>query len=174
MSETQVMDKVIVFRGNKNASLLKQIEELRIKVWGELIGARASSVRFGLDIFDYSAWHIVHMYRGRIAASGRLIIVADCSDIPDLCSFAPYLDSMIPPIGFLNRLVVDQLSRRKGISVSIINERIRLARKLEVTDLWVETQACRVASMERMGFRVVGKSLDKSVDGDWQIMRKSD
>ncbi len=160
----------VIFKGEDDPALLEQVEAFRLRVWGDLIGIRLAVKRFGLDSFDYQAWHIAYIEEDGLIASGRLIVATSQSSVPDLCSFRPYLDQMTYPIGILNRLVVDRMYRRQGMATSINRDRIKLAREHGVTSIWVEIQTNRVPSMERLGFFDVGPSLDKSVVGDWRIM----
>jgi predicted GNAT family N-acyltransferase len=172
-NEASVIGQPVVFRGEDDPALLERIEALRLDVWGELIGAELAVKRFGLDPFDNKAWHIAYLEEGDVVASSRLIIASCQSDVPDLCSFGPYLDLMEYPIGVLNRLLVDRMYRGRGMAPSLIRARIRLAHEHGVTDLWAESQSHTVPSMEQHGFREVGPSLDKSVVGDWRIMRRN-
>jgi len=138
-----------------------------------LISAKLAVKRFGLDSFDYKAWHIAYLEESGVIASGRLIIATCQSGVPDICSFRPYIDLMEYPIGILNRLLVDQMYREKSMATSINRDRIALARDHGVADLWVEIQSHRVPSLEKLGFCDVGPSLDKSIVGDWRIMRRN-
>lgn len=160
----------VVFKGEDDAALLKRIEAFRLDVWGDLIGARLAAKRFGLDSFDYKAWHIAYIEEDSLIASGRLIIATCQSGVPDLCSFRPYLGLMEYPICILNRLLVDRMYRGRGMATSINRDRIKLSREHGVNSLWVEVQSNRVPSMKRLGFFDVGPSLDKSIVGDWRIM----
>jgi len=168
-NKASVMQQV-VFKGEDEPALLKRIEAFRLDVWGELIGTRLAVKRFGLDSFDYKAWHIAYIEEDSLIASGRIIIATCQSGVPDLCSFTPYIGLMEYPIGILNRLLVDRMYRSRGIATSINRGRIKLARGYGVAGLWVEVQSYRVPSMERLGFYDVGPSLDKAITGDWRIM----
>jgi len=172
-NEAPVIQKVVVFKGGEDPALLKRIEAFRLDGWSELITAKLAARRFGLDSFDYKAWHIAYFGEGGVIASGRLIIATHQSGVPDICSFRPYLGLMEYPIGMLNRLLVDRIYRGRGMATSINRDRIALARDHGVADLWVEIQSHRVASMEQLGFCDVGPSLDKSIIGDWRIMRRN-
>jgi predicted GNAT family N-acyltransferase len=173
IQEAPVIQRVAIFKGESDPALLKRIEAFRLKVWSECIGVRLAVKRFGLDSFDYKAWHIAYLEEGSVIASGRLIMANCQSGVPDLCSFSPFLGLMEYPIGILNRLVVDRMYRGRGMATSINRDRIRLAREHGVTDLWVEIQLHRVPSMGQLGFYVVGPSQDKSIAGDWCIMRRN-
>jgi hypothetical protein len=170
--ETEIQ-QMVVFKGEDDPALLKRIEKLRLEVWGELVGARLAAKRFGLDSFDYKAWHIAYIDDSDLIASGRLIIATCESGVPDLCSFRPYLGHMEYPIGILNRLFVNRTCRGRGMATCINEARIKLAHDYGVTSIWVEVQLHRAPSMERLGFFDVGPSLDKSVVGDWRIMRRN-
>ena len=172
LNNAPVMQQV-VFKGEDDPALLKRIEAFRLHVWGELVGARRAAKRFGLDSFDYKAWHIAYIEEGGLVASGRLIIATCQSGVPDLCSFRPYLGLMEFPVGILNRLLVDPMYRRQGLATSINKDRIKLARDHGVAGLWVEIQSNRVLSMKRLGFFDIGPSLDKTIIGDWRIMCRS-
>jgi predicted GNAT family N-acyltransferase len=173
MNEAPVMQQLVVFKGEDDPALLERIGEFRLDVWGELVGASLAVKRFGLDSFDYKAWHVAYLDEGGVIASGRLIITTCQPDVPDLCSFRPYLGLMEYPVGILNRLVVDRKYRGMGMATSINTDRIKLARDHGVTDLWVEIQAHRAPSMKQLGFCDVGPSLDESIIGDWRIMRRN-
>jgi len=168
-----VVQQVVVFKGGGDPALLKRIEAFRLEEWGNLIGAKLALKRFGLDSFDHKAWHIAYLEEGGVIASGRLIIATCQSDVPDICSFKPYLGVMEYPVGILNRLLVDRMCRGRGLATGINMERIGLARDHGVADLWVEVQSYRVPAMEQLDFCDVGPSLDKSIIGDWRIMRRS-
>ena len=165
--------QMVVFKGEDDPALLQRIEKFRLEVWGELVGARLAAKRFGLDSFDYQAWHIAYIEDSDLIASGRLIIATCESGVPDLCSFRPYLDQMEYPIGILNRLFVNKVFRGRGMASSINKARIKLAHDHGINSIWVEVQLHRAPSMERLGFFDVGPSLDKSVVGDWRIMRRN-
>lgn len=164
----------LLFKGSDNPGMLGQIEALRLYVWRRLIDTEVAYRRFAVDEFDNKAWHIAYLSEGRIIASGRVIIVAGKEDIPDLCSFAPYLEHMKLPIAVLNRLVVHPKHCRKGLGRQLYRDRIELASRKGVDDVWVEVQENRVGSMRRLGFKEVGPSQDKTIKGDWRIMRRSD
>jgi predicted GNAT family N-acyltransferase len=171
MNEAPAVEQVLVFKGNEDPVLLKRIETLRLGVWNHLISSRLAVRRFGLDPFDYKAWHIAYLEKGSVIASGRLFIATRPYDMPDHCSFSPYHGLMRYPTGILNRLVVDRMYRGRNLATNINKDRIRLAREHGVTDLWVEVQSHRAPSLEQLGFSDVGPSLDKSIVGDWRIMR---
>ena len=172
-NEASFIEQPVVFKGEDDPALLKQIEALRLEVWGELVGTELAVKRFGLDPFDNKAWHVAYLDEGSVIASGRLIIATCQSDVPDLCSFGPYLDLMEYPTGFLNRLLVARMFRGRGMAPSLIRARIRLALEHGVTNLWAESQSHTVPSMEKHGFREVGPSLDKLIVGDWRVMRRN-
>lgn len=172
ISQSQLAHEWFVFHGEDNPDLLKQIETFRVSTWSTSIGAEQAARRFGRDIFDERSWHIACFDKAELIACGRLSIAATESHIPDTCSFEPYYTTMDFPIGMLNRLVVHHRYRRAGLANRINRERLVLANFQGATDLWVEVRACRTRSMNRLGFVDVGPSLDKSVPGNWRIMRR--
>lgn len=166
------MNEVLIFKGEERVAMLRQIEAFRLNVWRQLIGADAATARFATERFDYTGWHIVHRSRGEIIATGRLLVVDELEQVPDLCSFAPYVKRMDFPIGFLNRLVVHPMHRRKGLGRRVNSQRLELSERLGVREVWVEVQDNRVGSMQRLGFEEVGRSHDSTISGNWRILRK--
>lgn len=167
------MTNTLIFKGENDIGMLRQIEAFRLQVWNSLIDSEIASTRFSLDQFDYDGWHIAHINETDIIGCGRLIIANDESGVPDLCSFKPYAKSMSYPIGIMNRLVVNLTHAGKGIGRQLNIERIELARDQGVSEIWVEVQAPRVSSMERLGFRDMGPSQDTSIKGVWRIMQNT-
>ena len=100
------------------------------------------------------------------------MIAKDNACIPDLCSFAPYVNSMNFPIGIMNRLVVHRDHAGNGIGKQLNLDRVALAQKQGASEIWVEIQDGRVQSMERIGFKDMGPSQDTTINGIWRIMRK--
>ena len=149
------MNNALVFKGDDNIEVLKQVEALRLKVWSRLINQKTATTRFGLDRFDYEAWHVVFRDGKAIIGGGRLIVAADKQGVPDLCSFKPYLDCMEYPIGVMNRLLVHWMYQRKGIAEQINLKRIELARELGLSGIWVETRTSRVAPMQNLGLGIL-------------------
>jgi len=160
------------FLGHDRPELLTLIEALRLKEWDHVVGPEHSAQRFGLDRFDGQAWHIVHLSNHAAIASGRLYCCDARADVPDRQSFGPYLDRMGFPAGFLNRLVVDEQYRNRGFGTHIDAARIQLARQRSQKALWVEAEQWRVPHLQRLGFTVIGPSMDTSIAGDWHILIK--
>lgn len=171
-TSTNPLPEVTIFKGADDAVLLKRVEDFRLMVWCELIDADLARRRFGLDAFDEKAWHVIYLDQNKIIACGRLVVASQREEVPDQCSFKPYLDTMRYPIGLFNRLVVDPGCQGQGLGAAINRHRIQLATDRDISNLWVEVQSNRVASMKRLGFAEMGISCDKSVEGDWRIMRR--
>jgi len=172
MTGLAVLQEALIFKGEDNPALLKQIEALRLAVWSDLTTVSVARKRFGLDQLDDRAWHVVHFDENTIIAAGRLIIAESRSGVPDLCSLNPYLDLMEFPVGVMNRLFVNRTHRGKGIAQGIIRERIKLAHELGVFDLWVEARSAAAPSLEQHGFCDIGPSADTSITGEWRIFRR--
>ena len=166
------MKDILIFKGEENISMLRDIAAFRVDVWSRLIDSEVASARFGIDQFDYEGWQFVHLHGGNIIASGRLVVAAKEAQVPDLCSFKPYVQYMTFPLGILNRLTVHWGHSGKRLGSQLNLERIDLAARQGVSVLWVEVQTYRVPSMERLGFKDMGPSQDKTIDGDWRIMCK--
>lgn len=166
------MNDVRIFRGSDNPGMLREIEAFRLYVWSRLIDAEVAARRFSIDPFDYAGWHVVHLGKDAIIASSRLIIAAEESQVPERCSFGPYLRHMRYPMGILNRLVVHPEHSGNGLGRRLNVARIELAARQGVDAVWVEVQTCRLASMRGLGFEDMGPSQDTTIDGDWRIMRK--
>lgn len=164
------MKTALVFKGAEDVEMLERIEIFRLDVWSRIIDREVANKRFKLDRFDYDGWHVVYLGNGTIIGCGRLIVAQAEPDVPDLCSFKPYLGNMQFPVGIMNRLVVGEIHSSRGIGNSINVARIDLARKHDASAVWVEIQVERLAAMERLGFVDKGPSLDKTIDGDWRIM----
>jgi len=163
----------LILKGGDDVEMLRQIEAFRLEVWNRLVDSETAYTRFCLDRFDYDGWHIVLMNEANIIGSGRIIIASDESGVPDLCSFRPYAKSMNFPIGIMNRLVVHWQHANDGVGRQINLERVEIANNQGVSEVWVEIQVPRVASMEQLGFRDMGPSQDTSIVGVWRIMRKT-
>ena len=161
----------VIFKGRDDPEALMEVESFRLGVWEEILDHKAASERFSLDQFDYDSWHFLHMNKGCIIGCGRLIIADSELHVPDLCSFKPYLNRMRYPLGVMNRLVVHQDYRGNGVAHNINRQRVSFACERSVADIWIEVQAQRCQTMERFGFEQMGPSLDKTIPGDWRIMR---
>ena len=160
----------MLFKGSDKPETLMQVESFRLDVWKEVLDHEAASARFSLDQFDYESWYFLHLKAGSIIGCGRLIIAENEQEVPDLCSFKPYLECMRYPMSVMNRLVVHRDYRGNGVAHTINQQRVTLAGERSVVDIWIEVQAHRCLTMERFGFEIMGPSLDKSIPGDWQIM----
>jgi predicted GNAT family N-acyltransferase len=160
----------VFFKGSDNPEALMQVESFRLDVWKEILDHEAASARFGLDQFDYESWHFLYLKAGNIIGCGRLIIAENEQEVPDLCSFKPYLDRMRYPMGVMNRLVVHRDYRGNGVAQNINQQRVSFSCERSVADIWIEVQAQRCQTMERFGFELMGPSLDKTIPGDWRIM----
>jgi len=165
-----MMSSFVIFKGSDDAEALTEVESFRLDVWKEILGSEAASVRFGLDQFDYDGWHFLHIKAGHITGSGRLLIAESELEVPDLCSFKPYLEYMQYPMGIMNRLVVHKDYRGNGVAHNLNQQRISFACDRSVAEIWIEVQAQRCKPMERFGFEEIGPSLDKTIPGDWRIM----
>ena len=171
LKEVPKIDDMVIIKGSEDVALLNQIEVFRIQVWAEIVGAETAIHRFSLEPSDFTSWHFVHLYEGKIIACARLTLAASILEAPDACSFGPYHCDMQFPLATLNRLVVDGNFRSKGLAAAINVERIRFAKELGVRELWVEVANKGIMSMEILGFSEVGPSADKTIQGDWKIMR---
>lgn len=164
-----MIDKLI-FKGSENTRLLKEIEALRFDVWGRIIDPEIAASRFSLDQYDHEGWHIAYLDNDKVITSGRLMIAIDGTSMPDLCSFEPYLELMSFPVGVLNRLVVHWQYAKKGHGTKNICDRIELATSLGAKQVWIEEQSKGVSLLSKLGFKEMGPSFDRSIDGDWRIM----
>ncbi len=167
------MNNIRIFRGDEAPDFLKRVEKHRLETWGRVVDRVAASARFGLDHFDSDAWHIIYSEENKIIGSGRLIIATSRQDVPDLCSFEPYLSRMCFPLGVMNRLAVHWKHRNKGIARQINLKRIQLANDKRATELWVEVQSHMVPVMENLGFKDEGPSLDETIVGEWRVLRNN-
>jgi predicted GNAT family N-acyltransferase len=172
VERARTVQRVAIFRGEDEPRLLERIQNLRLDVWGQLMGGAAAARRFGQGAHDDKAWHVVYMEDGMLIAAGRLLLADTPDQVPDACSFAPYLEQMQFPCGILNRLVVSPRYQGRRLAREITLERIRCARECGAREVWVEVQAQRVSAMQRYGFVEVGRSLDETVAGDWRILRR--
>jgi predicted GNAT family N-acyltransferase len=163
----------LVFRGNERPDLLARIESLRLRQWSRLLGRAQSTRRFGLDRFDEQSWHVVYLDNNTAIASGRIHFCSAEDAVPDQVSFRPFLGRMVFPSGFFNRLVVDRRYRNRGLGGLIDKARIQLALESSQNGLWVEAESQRVPHLQRLGFVVIGASMDDSVAGEWHILHKT-
>jgi len=163
---------IIVFKGAENRSLLEKIEQHRIQVWRDIVGADVAHTRFSIDSFDLTSWHVVVCGANiEIIGSARLIIASSPHNTPDLCSFGPYVPSIVYPAAFLNRLAVHAQHRHKGVTKLLNNKRHEIAFAQNAQEMWVEARADRKPSLAQIGYECVGTSADESVVGDWLIFR---
>ncbi len=167
-----VVTPLVIFKGEEDTDLLQRIGEFRLRVWCGLIDAAVARQRFRLDQFDYAGWHVADLRDGEIVGCGRLCGARAAGEIPDSCSFGPYLDQMRYPVGVLNRLAIHPEFCGNGLSRRVVSARVELACELGFEEVWVEAQRQRVVSMQRLGFEDKGASSDTSVDGEWRILRK--
>jgi len=163
---------VFVFKGRSNYNMLKELERFRIDVWSRIILPNIAGQRFGLDSFDMFAWHVVVADKGRILGSARLIIADSFLDIPDMCSFNPYIKQMHYPVAFMNRLVVGEQYRSNGVGKRLNRKRDELVVLSHAHEVWIEAEKNRHVSLLQNNYRHIGPSADESVDGDWSIYCK--
>lgn len=167
-----VINQGLIFRGKEDDAMLFKVERLRQTVWRSLVNERAVKKRFALDKFDQIASHIAIVVDNEVVGSGRVIPVRSVADVPDQCSFGDFVGQMNFPIAVMNRLVVHSDYQRMGLSHQINQDRIDLARQFGVLEIWVEVAEERVSSMLKIGFQDMGSSFDKSIPGNWRILRK--
>ena len=149
---------------------LDEIGALRREAWGPLIGPDRADERFGIGEEDRTAWHILITSGDALVAAGRLSVRQRSSDLPDAESFERWTHLMATPLGFASRLSVHPSSQGLGLAERIIDERLNLARRLGLRQVWGETRTRHVHGLERHGYRLIGPSADESVPGEWRIM----
>ena len=159
--------------GEDAPELLASVHELRIAAWEPIIGRSDALERFGLDEHDNRSWHCVleDDTGEKLVAGGRLTVCGDLEALPESASFEPFADQMSLPLGVAGRLVVHPDHQNRGLAERIITTRLDLARDLELVEVWSETRREQVHGFVRHGYGVVGSSSDRSVVGDWEILR---
>jgi predicted GNAT family N-acyltransferase len=162
---------VVVSQGDSVALGLKEIELLRLMAWSPIIGRDLACKRFSIDSLDREAWHVGVKRDGRLVACGRLSFHKNAVLVPDKGSFARVPDGFRFPCCIMNRLVVDPECRGEGLSKTVVDVRVDLSRRLGAQEVWIEAQSYRKAQLQKHGFETVCKSGDKTISGDWWILR---
>ena len=164
---------VIVTRGDTPDLPLREIEELRLKVWSTSIGYNLANQRFLSDPLDLEAWHFGLRRDGQLAGCGRISLHEDAARFPDRSSFSSALGQIRFPCCVMNRLVVAPWCRGQRLASAIDEARLILARRKMALEVWVEAQGRRIERLQRLGFETTERSGDSEIAGDWWILRKS-
>lgn len=167
------MTAVIIRKPDEDPDLMAAILDLRVAAWEPIVGRAIATERFGFDVFDHRSHHLVipGPSGGPPVAAGRLTPCEQLGDLPDPTSFAPFSDEMIPPLAFAGRLVVHPDHSGEGLAEQIIIARLAAARDLQFHEVWSETRRDQVLGFVRHGYQPMGPSADRSVVGEWEIMR---
>lgn len=150
---------------------LAAIDVLRNAAWGPIVGDHEAAARFGIDEHDRDAWHCVVHHGTELVAAGRLTAHDDCDQLPEAASFGPYRSHMHPPFGLGSRIVVHPDHRGRGFAEMIIADRLALAADLGLVEVWSETRRVHHPGMTRHGYEHIGPSVDRSVPGEWVVLR---
>ncbi|MDX2425928.1 MAG: GNAT family N-acetyltransferase [Cycloclasticus sp.] len=160
------------FKGSDNMQLLNEIGGFRIRVWAEKLTLAKATERFGLIEDDLKTIHCVKFDGNKIIAAAGLTIANNSREITDLCSYASYVQQMCYPMAIINRRVVDKKYRKQNIGRQLVLARIQKAKQLKIKEVWAEILVENKHFLIQQGFKDMGKSADKSIDGDWRILVK--
>ena len=160
------------FKGSDNIELLNEIECFRIRVWAEKLTLAKATERFGLIEDDLKTIHCVKFDGNKIIGVAGLTIANNSREITDLCSYAPYLQQMCYPMAIMSRRIVDKKYRKQNIGSQLVLARIQKAKQLKMKEVWGEILVEYKHFLIQKRFEDMGKSADKSIDGDWRIVRK--
>lgn len=161
------------FIGHTRTDILREIEALRMQIW---TGPHFDLIRkkISIDTIDLAASHVICRSGELLVGAGRISFHGDQSAIPDRPNFSRFLDSADFPAAFLNRLVVSEQFRNKGVARIIDRERLALCnRRHRSVAVFAEATGSRVGALMSLGFQITGESPDRSYPGIWKILRKS-
>ncbi len=108
------------------------------------------------DEYDQQGWHwAVFDHQNRLLASARLSVHHSLESLPDFHMLAQYPPVEIKdPMASLNRLVVSNEARGKGISYELDKIRMDKARDLACTSICVTSHGNRFFKLMNDGFEV--------------------
>ncbi len=166
------MIRMLQFVGRRRKDLLMAVERLRFRVWaGPLLETIRDSI--ALDTIDLDARHVVCLSDREMIGAGRISLHSGGADIPDADNFAPWITGDDFPAAFLNRLVVDQDHRGRGIAHRIDRARLDFATDQGVKACFTEAMGSRVGALQALGFEILGRSPDRRYPGEWLILRRT-
>jgi GNAT superfamily N-acetyltransferase len=128
-------------------------QALRFRVWSEQEGVELKNEESGLiaDELDATAYHWGAFEDDKLIGSARLSVHHELVSIPDIELYAGL--SIPLPTASLNRLVVEQAIRGKGIARMLDEHRIQFARNFPVKSIIVApvNRKSRVDSLLTLG-----------------------
>lgn len=143
-------------------------QTLRYRVWSEQEGVALKDSASGriADGLDETAYHWGAFNGDTLIGSARLSVHHDLGSVPDAELFS---ETPIPlPTASLNRLVVEQSVRGKGVARQLDEQRIAFAQSIKMRSVIVApiNRKSRVDSLLELGFIL----LDKTGTAKWSKM----
>ncbi|MEL4896308.1 GNAT family N-acetyltransferase [Crocosphaera sp. Alani8] len=146
-----------------DSSYLDLIGKLRVSVWSYQLGRAVFSGEKWCDEHDQHAFHWVVMNdENELIASARLSIHNNIADLPDFNEIQGLITELPKPIAMMSRLVVSPTYQRLGISQKIDLARLQKAKQMGIQSLVLQVPHYRRKSIEKLGFKCLGKAIDKT------------
>ena len=150
-----------------DGQLLNQVECLRATAWNAQVQMQVFKEGRWSDSHDSHAYHwAVLSHTNEVVASARLCLHRHCEEFPDfedLERLIPLLPLLLPTIGMMNRLVVHPDFQRRGLARKLDELRIEKAIQANCRSMMVAVPEYRRKAIKSLGFRFVGKVIDKSL-----------
>jgi GNAT superfamily N-acetyltransferase len=130
---------------------------LRYEVWDSeaLLRPQVKAARLITDEHDAHARHWAVFHDGVMHAAARMCIHDVQAATPDAAAFLK--ETLSAPIATLNRLIVHPRFRNLGAAAALDDCRISAARRDGAKCVVGTFPASRIASLERLGFRLTGQ-----------------
>lgn len=128
----------------------------RFEVWSAETTLRHQILEQGLiaDTHDEHARHWAAFCGNQMVAAARMCIHADQRESPDAAAFGQIC--LPVPIATINRLVVHPSARNLGMASKLCECRVEAARKDGARCVVGTPIGARIASLEKLGFRLAG------------------
>lgn len=137
--------------------ILESVYALRVDAWKGKAEIPDGETQW-VDDIDPTSKHWAVLYGDRVVAAARLSIHELITDVPDPEGYHGVIDSLPAPIGSMNRCVVHQDFRGRGLSKLLDQARIDAARKLGCRSLVVcATDKKRAEALTAEGFKFCGE-----------------
>lgn len=144
--------QTVVIEAN-NQDLMNAIGSLRWEVWQQETGVASQLFPEGIwiDALDRTSKHFIVIDQGEIAAAARVSLHETATDLPDLESYAPMLESLVFPLASLNRIVVKPKFRGRGFGHMLIEARLQSIHQQAASIVSI-ARGSQANRLERYGF----------------------
>jgi predicted GNAT family N-acyltransferase len=149
---------------------LDAIAKLRVSVWSNQLGQKAFLENQWCDEHDQHAFHwIVINTENELIASARLCLHNTIAEFPDFQEIRELVTEFPPPIAMMTRLVISPNYQKLGISKILDLARIKKAEQLGAKSIVLQVPFYRIKSIEKFGFKCVGKAQEKTFNDKCEI-----